>query len=86
MLFRKNIEPMCAYCSHGKKLDEIELSCKYRGVTRASDSCRRFKYEPLKRVPPKPARLVMRGLSDDDFSLVEENSPARSTALKGGDE
>jgi hypothetical protein len=83
MLFRKNIEPMCAYCSYGKKLDETELSCKFRGVTRASDSCRRFKYEPLKRVPPKPARLVMRGLKDDDFNIVEENHPAPSKTQIG---
>ncbi|MGI6577904.1 MAG: hypothetical protein ACOX1Q_07755 [Eubacteriales bacterium] len=71
MLFRKDIEPMCAYCHYSNKLSNVELSCKYRGVTRASDSCRHFKYEPLKRVPPKPARLVTRGLSDEDFKLDE---------------
>lgn len=69
MLFRKDIEPMCSYCQHGTKLNDMELSCKYRGITRASSSCRRFKYEPLKRVPPKPARLVLRGLSDEDFKF-----------------
>ena len=69
MLFRKDIEPMCSYCRYGKKLNDIELSCKYHGVTRASSSCRHFKYEPLKRVPPKPAKLVLRGLSDEDFKL-----------------
>jgi len=73
MLFRKNIEPMCAYCSYGKMLNNIELSCKFKGVTRSSDSCRHFKYEPLKRVPPKPARLVMRGLSDADFKLDDRS-------------
>ena len=30
MLFRKDIEPMCSYCQHGTKLNDMELSCKYR--------------------------------------------------------
>jgi hypothetical protein len=69
MLFRKDIEPRCSYCSHGKKLGENELTCRHRGITSPGSSCRHFKYDPLKRIPPKPVRLITKGLSDEDFKL-----------------
>lgn len=69
MLFRKDIEPMCGYCGHGSKVGENELTCRYRGITKSGSSCRHFKYDPLKRIPPKPVRLVTKGLSDEDFML-----------------
>jgi hypothetical protein len=69
MLFRKDIEPMCVYCRHGNKIGDRELSCKHRGITHPTSSCRRFSYDPLKRIPPRPAKLVTRGLSDDDFKI-----------------
>ena len=31
--------------------------------------CRAFRYDPLKRVPPRPAALNTKGLKDEDFSL-----------------
>ncbi len=69
MLFRKEIEPACGYCKHGNKLTEREILCKHRGITRPAASCRRFHYDPLKRIPPKPVRLMTRGLTDEDFRI-----------------
>ena len=31
--------------------------------------CRAFKYDPLKRVPPRPAALETERLKEEDFSL-----------------
>ena len=69
MLFRKDIEPRCGYCAFSKSLSEKEIACKKKGVMQPQDSCRAFEYDPLKRTPPKPAQLVIKGLKDEDFSL-----------------
>ena len=44
----------------------IEPRCTY--CAHGSDHCRSFRYDPLRRTPPKPA--VLRGhFTDADFSL-----------------
>lgn len=69
MLFRKDIEPRCAYCQRGQRLNELEVACVKRGVVAPEDHCRSFRYDPLKRVPPRPAPLDTGKLSPEDFSL-----------------
>ncbi len=69
MLFKKDIEPRCAYCRRGAVLDEERVMCMKRGVTSAADSCSRFKYDPLKRIPPKPISADFSHLKEEDFSL-----------------
>ena len=69
MLFRRDIEPCCAYCQHGEALNEEESVCKKRGVTALDYSCSAFKYDPLKREPPRSALLKTDGLSEKDFSI-----------------
>ena len=68
-LLRKNIEPRCTYCAHGSPLADGErIACRKRGVVNGTDHCRSFRYDPLRRTPPKPA--VLRGhFTDADFSL-----------------
>ena len=51
--FRKDIEPRCAYCAHGKPLGADQIVCSRRGVVDSADSCRHFRYDPLRRVPPR---------------------------------
>ena len=55
MLFQKNIEPRCTYCQRGTPLDEEKILCTKQGVVAPGGSCRSFKYDPLKRVPPPGA-------------------------------
>ena len=69
MLFRKQIEPHCAYCQRGTQLEDGSILCKKKGVVQAADHCRSFRYDPLKRVPPRPAVLDLKQFSDEDFSL-----------------
>ena len=69
MLFQKDIEPRCAYCKRGTPLDGEQVICIRRGIVSPTGSCRRFKYDPLKRVPPRPAKFSGGGLSGDDFKL-----------------
>lgn len=68
-LFQKKIDPRCAYCAHGHALDEEQVVCPKKGVMAAGSHCRSFKYDPLKRVPPRPAALAGSGLKDEDFQL-----------------
>ena len=69
MLFRKDIEPSCSYCKRGNPLGDNEVICSRKGVVAADSSCRSFQYDPLKRVPPRPAKLAGTELEDKDFAL-----------------
>ncbi|MCF2596093.1 hypothetical protein [Pseudoflavonifractor phocaeensis] len=68
-LFQKKIEPRCTYCVHGRAMGEDQVVCPKKGVMAAGSHCRSFKYDPLKRVPPRPAKFSGGGLSGDDFKL-----------------
>ncbi len=68
-LFQKKIDPRCAYCTHGRPLEEGQVACSKKGVMSADSHCRAFRYDPLKRVPPRPAALVGTNLKDEDFQL-----------------
>lgn len=69
MLFQKKIEPKCVYCAKGAPLNEGQILCARKGVVSPGGSCAGFRYDPLKRVPPKPAVLDTSKLSDADFRL-----------------
>ncbi len=69
MLFRKNIEPRCAYCARGSQINDEEVACVKRGVVAAEHHCGAFRYDPLKRVPPRPVALETKELKQEDFSL-----------------
>lgn len=68
-LFQENIEPRCTYCAKGAPLEEERILCAKKGVVPAGGHCSAFHYDPLKRVPPKPARLDTSKLSEADFRL-----------------
>ncbi len=69
MLFRKDIEPRCIYCAHGNAVNDREVVCPRKGVTDAAYHCKRFKYDPLKRVPPRPVKLETGRLRAEDFKI-----------------
>ena len=69
MIFSKDIDPRCAYCKHGTALDDHTIMCLKKGVTSPADQCRRFRYDPLKRLPPKPQTLTFPKFSEEDFTL-----------------
>lgn len=69
MLFSKKIEPRCAYCQRGARLSEDKVMCLKKGIVSAASQCRRFRYDPLKRVPPKPQAFSRSKFSEEDFLL-----------------
>lgn len=52
-MFSKKVEPRCVYCKRGIALNDDQMVCPKKGIVTAGDSCRAFRYDPLKRVPPK---------------------------------
>lgn len=58
MLYGKDAEKKCAHCLHMRRINETDGLCDKKGPVALSFSCGRFKYDPLQRVPPRPARLV----------------------------
>lgn len=69
MLYRKNIKPFCAYCTHAGRIDESKMICPRRGIVSVEGSCWGFRYDPLKRVPPRPAPKLMDDFKPEDFLL-----------------
>ena len=69
MLFRKKIEQSCLYCRYSTRLNEEMMLCAKKGIVTVCDDCRKFRYDPFKRVPPKPRALDFSKYDEDDFSL-----------------
>ena len=68
-LFRKNIEPRCAYCARGARIDDGHVACVTRGVVADTDKGPAFRYDPLRRMPSRPAELNTSRLSPEDFQV-----------------
>ena len=69
MLFRKKIERACVYCARGTQLEEGQILCIKKGLCAPDNKCRRFRYDPCKRIPPKQKAMDFSKFSEDDFSL-----------------
>lgn len=69
MLFRKKIEKSCSYCARSGKIDENTYLCEKKGVVSSYDQCRRFRYDPLKRIPKKAKAKDFSKIDELDFSL-----------------
>ena len=68
-MFEKDIEPRCGYCQRGTSLGDEKVICVKKGIVAAAGACRGFRYDPLKRVPPKPAVPSFDHLREEDFVL-----------------
>ena len=69
MLFRKDMDPCCAYCKKGEAISETEVICRKRGVVPIGGHCAAFRYDPMKRCPPRPVKLDTGNLKEEDFRL-----------------
>ena len=70
MLFRKDIPVSCAYCRHSAGTEvENTVLCSKCGVTPPKDKCRRFRYDPLKRIPKKAKAQDFSKFDEAEFTL-----------------
>ncbi len=69
MLFRKDQPHCCSCCAHSTKLNEDQMLCTKRGPVSTQHSCRKFTYDPLKRIPVKKKAPDFSSYDEEDFSL-----------------
>ena len=68
MLFRKKIDRYCSYSQFAGKIDGESMLCQFCGVVPSGQHCRRFRYDPLRRIPGRPA-VKKADNGDADYSL-----------------
>ncbi len=67
-LFRGDIPPACGYCRLGRPVSGGKsVLCERYGVVSASFSCKKYIYDPLKRIPKKMPPLP--AFTEQDFEL-----------------
>lgn len=69
MLFRKKMPRSCSYCQYAAKINAEQILCMKKGVRPCFSSCRKFKYDPCKRIPPSAKALDFSKYDQEDFSL-----------------
>ena len=73
MLFDKKTERRCAWCARYLPVGEESGFCEKRGPASPYGSCRSFRYDPLKRVPPKNLAVDELPVFSDPDEKEEEN-------------
>ncbi|MBQ6847525.1 MAG: hypothetical protein IJO62_01240 [Clostridia bacterium] len=67
-MFDKTLQKKCKYCLFGTPIGyDGEIICKKRGIVHNDDLCRKYKYDPLKRIPRTPKISV--NYSPEDFII-----------------
>jgi len=78
MLFRKETEKRCAICEHAINIDENDMLCKKYGVVSCNYACKKFEYDPLKRIPKKAAIPSSDQYDTKAFSIIPEKADGRN--------
>ena len=69
MLFRKKQPRCCEYCRFSTSITSDQVLCSKRGVRAPDSPCRGFRYDPLKRIPPKNNTMDLSKYKQEDFAL-----------------
>lgn len=69
MYFHKKMERSCAYCKLSTVLNDDQVLCMKKGVCSADNNCRKFEYDPFKRIPKKPKAVDFSKYDDQDYGL-----------------
>ena len=70
MIFGKDTAKYCAFCEHSSDLKtNDEMVCVHKGVVTRTSTCKKFKYDPLKREPM--AKPKLKEYSEKTFSLQD---------------
>ena len=64
-----NVEARCEYCKHGKlAADNTNILCPKIGVISKDHSCKKFSYDPLKRIPSSKTPQLLQ-FEKKDFEI-----------------
>lgn len=67
-LFDSHIQPCCSYCAIGHLgNDKKMIYCPKKGVVSPFYHCKKFTYDPIRRIPMRQPKLP--SFSKEDFSL-----------------
>ena len=67
-VFNKKLPRYCEYCIHANCSQfSDEVLCLKKGITNRKDSCRHYKYDPLKREPQ--GSKISNNYKPEDFLL-----------------
>ncbi len=66
-LFGNNIKPSCKYCESATSVEGNVIKCSKFGDVKAYDSCKKYVYNPLKRIPKKELQLANSAVNEIDF-------------------
>lgn len=69
MLFRKKQPKTCSCCVHSTILDDGLILCTKKGIRSTDEGCRKFSYDPCKRIPVKPKAPDFQKFTNEDFTL-----------------
>lgn len=69
MLFRKKIQKSCDTCLYGTNFADHQILCVKCGVVADSYACRKYRYDPCKRIPPAIKAPDFLKYKDEDFTL-----------------
>ncbi len=77
--FDKQMKPQCGYCQFGKRTKEgNRILCeKLVSLKEESDSCAKFVYSPLKRVPIKQLKNEGFVADEEMYVEIEEKEPEK---------
>ncbi len=76
-LYGNRREKACEICEYGKLTADGEaVLCARMGVVPSYHHCRRFRYDPLKRIPAR--RNPLPDFSQESFSLYEPKNPPQT--------
>ena len=78
MLFRKDTEKRCALCEHATVIDGNDMLCRKYGVVSCNYACKKYEYDPLKRIPKKTAYPDSDQFDTKDFSLFSEDEKSKN--------
>lgn len=69
MLFRKKQPRSCEYCKFSTSITDEHVLCSKHGIRPPDSPCRKFRYDPVKRIPPKNNAMDLNKYTQDDFTL-----------------
>lgn len=68
LLEKKKYPSVCETCLHGRlSPDGRNVLCVKKGIVETDGKCRKYSYDPLKRIPKKP--LLVEQANPKDFEI-----------------
>lgn len=68
-IYNDKLPPMCLYCARGKEGPMDHILCAIHGPVSYDYHCKKYQYDPRKRIPPKKRRNLPEDFTAEDFTI-----------------